>query len=203
MSERLNEYFTQEAGEYLDQLAALLSDPGIPEPQQLLRLAHGVRGSAQMAGAETIAGVAERLEDAARSVVSNNVIWSEEVRRLAADTVRDLQILIRALNRWGPSEEARVRTAIDRWHELEPEDAVPIESLFYDDDGPHVLSAGDGEDAVVPVESLLLRGDEALREALRLRPELERALAGSEARELLEELFDLVRLGMGAERSGA
>lgn len=201
MSERLNEYFTQEAGEYLDQLARLLREEGAPDPQALLRLARGVRGSAQMAGAETIAAVAERLEDAARSVASNVVVWSEEVRGLAADTVRDIQILIRALNRWGPDEEARVRSAMDRWHELEPEEVVAVESLFYDDAGPHVLS----EPEVVPIESLLLRGPAALREALRLRPALEQLAvgAGSEARELVDELFDLVRLGAEADGPAA
>lgn len=59
------------------------------------------------------------------------------------------------------------------------------------------------EEGVVPIESLLLRGEAALREALALRPEVER-LAGAggasapELREKLAELFDLVRLGMEA-----
>jgi chemotaxis protein histidine kinase CheA len=205
MSQRLNEYFASEAAEYLDQLDRLLALTGPPDQQQVLRLATGVRGSAQMAQAETIAGVAQRLEDAARAIVSRNVSWSEEIRHLARQTVADLQLLLRAVNRWGREEERRVREAIERWDELEgvtqPEaGVVPIEMLFYDDEGPHVLSRG-GDDGAVPIQELLLRGDRALRRALELRPEVERLVAGeppssAAAAEIVAELFDLIQLGM-------
>lgn len=51
-------------------------------------------------------------------------------------------------------------------------------------------------DDVVPIESLLYRGDAALRRAQQLRAELERAVPGADraARESLDELVDLVRL---------
>ena len=109
MSQRLSDYLTQETTDYLEQLDRLLMAPGAPDPGSLLRLARGVRGSAQMAGVETIAAVAERLEDAGRSVLSNTIIWSEDTRQLAIHTVRDLKVLVRALNRWGPAEEASSR----------------------------------------------------------------------------------------------
>lgn len=210
MSQRLNEYLAREAGDYLDQMVELLRGAGPPDLENLLRLARGARGSAQMAGAETIAGVAERLEDAARSVVSGTIHWSDEVRGLVLSTVEDLQVLLRAMNRWGPEEEARVRAALERWDERE-EPVVEISTLFYDDEGPHVLdgpgaaASDDGE--VVPIETLLLRGDDALREALALRPRLESLLSRSgeagEARSLVEELFDLVRLGQTESRPTA
>jgi hypothetical protein len=62
-------------------------------------------------------------------------------------------------------------------------------------------SGTEAEDGVVPVESLLFSGEAALREALSLRPEIERlAAAGgagsAELRGRLEELFDLITLGM-------
>lgn len=204
MSERLNQYLTQETAEYLDQLDELLSYPGAPDLQRLLTLARGVRGSAQMAGAETLTAVAERLEDAVRSVVSNQIVWSEEIRRLAAQTVRDLQVLVRALNRWGPAEESRVRIAIDRWEDLGSsagEGIVPISSLFVDDEGPHVLFEGQPP---VPIESLLLTGDGALQAALQLRPEVEEALrAGgvldTPVGKVVGELFML----LGQARMGA
>jgi HPt (histidine-containing phosphotransfer) domain-containing protein len=203
MSQRLSDYLTQETTDYLEQLDRLLMAPGTPDPDNLLRLARGVRGSAQMAGVETIAAVAERLEDAGRSVLSNTVLWTEEIRQLAIHTVRDLKVLVRALNRWGPEEEARVRAAILRWDEKEAPDGgdvVPISSLFHDDSGPHVLlDASDGRsDEAMPVEMLLLRGESALREALALRAEIDRLLppgASPELRGRLDELFDLVELG--------
>jgi hypothetical protein len=50
---------------------------------------------------------------------------------------------------------------------------------------------------VVPIESLLYRGDAALRRALELQPQIERALAGNDAAlDALAEVFDLIRLGL-------
>ena len=68
MSQPLNEYFVQEAGEYLDELDALLARSGTPDAAEFFRLARGVRGSAQIAGAQPVAQVAEGLEDAARAL---------------------------------------------------------------------------------------------------------------------------------------
>jgi HPt (histidine-containing phosphotransfer) domain-containing protein len=212
MTERLSEYFTHEAGDYLNRLEELLADPDGADPQEMLRLARGVRGSAQMAGVETIAGVAERIEEALRAVTTNGVRWTEEVRQLAAETVRDIKVLMRALNRWGPAEEARVRTAIERWDDLDPDASSEVPSIaafFHDDAGPHVLSEPPLPEGVVRIESLLLRGEDALREALALRPAVESAARGSagagDLNALLDELFDLIRLGRdaGEDRSTA
>lgn len=202
MSQRLSDYLARETNDYLEQLDHLLASPAAPDPEALLRLVRGVHGSAQMAGLDTIAGVAERLEDAGRSVLSNNIVWSAEVRELAVQTVRDLKILVRAVNRWGPEEEARVRAAINRWDELDStdEDVVPITSLFHDDAGPHIVAvtSAPGADAVVPIEALLLGGEAALREALALRPELQRLLRerDGDAERLLAELFELIELAL-------
>lgn len=207
MTQRLSEYLTQETREYLEQLDRLLALPTVPDPEELLRLARGVRGSAQMAGVETLVRVAERLEDAARAVLSRSLVWSEEIRRLAIDTVRDLQILVRALNRWGPEEEARVRAAIHRWddHDDEAEGAevVPIASLFPDGPGPHVLSVPPGvEEGVIPIQALLVRPGAALGQALALRPEIERCMArGDQAalRARVAELFDLLQTAASSD----
>jgi chemotaxis protein histidine kinase CheA len=231
MSHRLNEYFASEASEYLDQLEQLLTDPGVPDTDQFLRLSTGVRGSAQMAGASTVASVAERLEDAVRSIISSNIAWSEEIRELSRQTVGDLKLLVRALNRWGHDEERRVREALLRWDDLEveapdePDEPVPVESLFYDGEGPHIVAVGtepargspvlsnveeaasdQGEEApmleVVDIASLLFRGEAALREALTLRGELERAVGEGEGaggrpiEEVIDEIFDLIKLGL-------
>jgi HPt (histidine-containing phosphotransfer) domain-containing protein len=102
------------------------------------------------------------------------------------------------------------------------DEPIPISALFHDDDGPHLLFApsrpappeaaaggerptgtGTGMD-VVPIERLLLRGAAALEEALALRSGLEQALRAAGAADpavvaLLEEVFDLVRLGLDDE----
>ena len=207
MSQRLSEYLTQETTDYLDQLDRLLTESDRPDAEYLLRLTRGVRGSAEMAGLETIASVAERLEDAGRSVQSNTVIWTEEVRQLALQTVQDLKILLRALNRWGPAEEARVRSAIHRWDELDSGDdgVVPIAALLFDEAGTPEGAGGLSPDAdgVVPIGQLLLSGEAALQEALRLRPEIEALLEDGDPDELsgrIEQLFQLIRSALPEPR---
>lgn len=231
MSQRVNEYFANEASEYIDQLERLLAVPGVPDPDHLFRVVTGVRGSAQMAHAESVARVAERLEDAARSIVLRDITWSEELRGLARQTVDDLKLLVRALHHWGPDEDSRAVAAIERWDEHGKRDApapepgsrvVPIESLLQDDADPGAPPEGDATAAtapepeggtasavtsanhgqVVPIESLLFSSDAALREALALRPHFD-AIARGDAvserptAELVQELFDLLELGLG------
>jgi hypothetical protein len=59
-------------------------------------------------------------------------------------------------------------------------------------------SSGEGPDRIVPIEELCYSGERALRRALELRPDLEN-MAGddSDKREVVEEVFDLIRLGCG------
>lgn len=202
MSQQLSDYLTQEASDYLDQLEVLLTASGRPDINELVRLTRGVRGSAEMGGLETIALVAKRLDEAGNSLISGSSIWSEELRQLALQTVRDLKILIGALSRWGPDEEARVRSAIVRWEEGATGDSgeiVPISTLFPDDPGPHVVAGNAGpEGEVVSIAALLFRGEAALKEAIKLRPDVERIAHGGspgEIASILNELFDLIDLG--------
>ncbi|HUE95689.1 MAG TPA: hypothetical protein VMN39_03470 [Longimicrobiaceae bacterium] len=214
MAQPQDSNFALEASEQLDQLEHLLGLQSAPDAEQLLRLAGSVLTSARRAGAETVAAVAERLEDAARSILTGNIAWSEEIRALSARTVADMQLLLRALNRWGPEEEGRVRSALERWDEHDggaevtcapQSEPLPIASLYYDDAGPHVVEEGGvPADEPVPVERLLLRGDAALRAAMSLRPELESIARGDAVPErsladLVQELFDLLELAAEEE----
>jgi chemotaxis protein histidine kinase CheA len=218
MSDRLHEYFAAEATEYLDRLEQLLSTPGPPDLEQLLRLARGVRGSAQMAEADTLVAVAERLESGLRSVQAEHVTWSEELRALSAGTVADLKVLARASSRWGREEEARVRQALERWDSSDRSEGslatpavVDVATLFYDDEGPHILTPDQpettksmnngGAAGPVPIETLLLDRDGALREALAMRQEIEQALRSDGGNGALQqavgELFELIEYAAG------
>ncbi len=115
MPQPLSDYFALEAGEYLDQLDGLLKGPEAPDASQLFRLARGVRGSAQIAGVNGIARVAERLEEGARSLRDGTLAWDEEVRQRAVRTLDDIRVLMRARGRWGEAEESRARDAVARW----------------------------------------------------------------------------------------
>jgi HPt (histidine-containing phosphotransfer) domain-containing protein len=113
MSQPLSDYFAQEAGEFLDHLDALLARPDAPDPVEFFRQARGVRGSAQIAGAEQVARVAERLEDGARALRDGLLQWSDEVRDRARRTVEDLRVLVAAHERGG--DDARAGEAAARW----------------------------------------------------------------------------------------
>ena len=115
MSQPLSDYFAQEAGEFLDQLDALLARPESPDAVAFFRLARGVRGSAQIAGVDGVAAVAERLEDGARLLRDGALSWSDEVRERARDTAADLRALVAAAPRWGPADDERAARAAARW----------------------------------------------------------------------------------------
>jgi chemotaxis protein histidine kinase CheA len=229
MSQRLSDYFAVEAAEYLVRLARLLAQPDGTDLPELVRLARAIRGGAQLAELEPIARVAERLETAGRRTVSGDLAWTEAMRALSLLTVADLQQLVDTLGRWGPEEEDRATRAVRRWDEPlsaaavpvpgGADEPIPISALFHDDDGPHLLFAparpalaarpggerpAEPASDVVPIERLLLRGAAALEEALALRPRLEEALGAAGTADpavaaLLEEVFDLVRLGLEGE----
>jgi HPt (histidine-containing phosphotransfer) domain-containing protein len=119
MAQPLSEYFALEAGEFLDQMDALLAGSDRPDPVRFFRLARGVRGSAQLAGATPIAGVAERLEDGARALRDGLLQWTPEVRDRARRTAEDLRTLVEAHARWQPEDDARAREAADRWADVD------------------------------------------------------------------------------------
>jgi len=118
MAQPLSEYFALEAGEFLDQLDALLAGSERPDPVRFFRLARGVRGSAQLAGAAPIAEVAERLEDGSRAIRDGVLQWSPEVRDRARRTVDDLRALVERHGSWGAAEDARARAAAERWSDV-------------------------------------------------------------------------------------
>lgn len=307
MAPHFDAHLTAEANEHLRQLDLLLGQDGEPDAAQMLRLAGALRQTARLADADTVAAVAERLEDTARSVIDRNVMWSGEIRWLAQQTVADVRLVLRALDHWGEDEEALMGRVLRRWdadaRAAQPTDVLnassspdfdyrrrlaqaqaegtrasePIPSIaefFYDDAGPHVLEDGSGhqdegeaeplpmlgalhepapadesavaalsdsfafpaddteggdeasatfedarerfeeehpkaeprhESALVPIGKLLFRGQDALREARALEPQIRAALRGEDAGEsdpdeLIAELFDLLELASAPEQ---
>jgi HPt (histidine-containing phosphotransfer) domain-containing protein len=207
MSQKLNEYFVGEAGEYLAELERQLAGTAA-DLDQVVRLATGVRGAVAMAGAESVARLAGRLESAARSALRGESAWDEVVSSLARNTVGELQALTASIIHWGTDQEETVNRAIDRWEDLPNQppsrpQAVPIESLLFDDEArplaeqaqptqdataavpiESLLYAGESGPApsvAVPIESLLFTGEAALREAISLRPAFDAILRGDAA----------------------
>jgi chemotaxis protein histidine kinase CheA len=119
MAQPLSEYFALEAGEFLDQMDALLAGSDRPDPVRFFRLARGVRGSAQLAGVAQIAEVAERLEDGARAIRDGLLQWTPEVRERARRTADDLRTLVERHGSWGAAEDDRARRATERWADVQ------------------------------------------------------------------------------------
>lgn len=190
MSKRLNDFLAREAGDYLERVSRLLTSSAAPEVDELLRLARGVRGSARMAGAGEIAGIAERLEREARELAGGASAWSEEARERCLRLAAEMESLLHA----------------------QDDDVIPISDLFYDDDLPQLGSkrepagadaagAAEAGAAIVPIDELLYSGESALAAAGAIRPALAEALAAGDrdrARVLLDELFDLIHLARPA-----
>lgn len=119
MSQPLREYFGLEAAEFLDQMDGLLAGEQRPDLMRLFRLARGVRGSAQLAGADAIAEVAERLEDATRALRDGVLAWSPEVRDRARATAADLRSFVERHGAgWSGEDDLRARAAADRWSDV-------------------------------------------------------------------------------------
>lgn len=221
MPESLNRYFAAEAIDYLDRLERALRSPDGLEAEVMLRLARGVSGSAQMAGASSVAAISERLEEEFRAIQAGSRPWSDVLRRLVEDTVRDLRQLVNDPSRWNASQGEVVQATLRRWDTTSTSAAdingaatVEIASLFYDDAGPHVLTLGrtSSEEAAaatqpVPIESLLLEPDGALREALAMRADVEQQLRSTPGAEkalgpTLQELFELLEVAAGGPAEG-
>ncbi|HEU4451885.1 MAG TPA: hypothetical protein VFR81_02460, partial [Longimicrobium sp.] len=142
--------------------------------RQLSELASGVGDLAVTYGMTMIASAAQQA-----------------VERLGrAVSAEDARSALRSLRASLPGAAPLAETAV----EVEPDaDAVVPASA-----SPSAAISAPAEDGVVPVEALLYDPDDALREALRLRPRLEAAVRGTELGEALDELFALVERGLAA-----
>lgn len=259
MSQVLHEYFTSEAGDYLDRLDALLAAGGAVDAAAVLPLVRGVRGSAELAQVADVAAAAASIEAAMRAAAAGGQRLAEGQLQRLGQSVAALRSLVGTPGGRGsgrgsgvvatgwqqpaaapprpprsvPAHSAAKATPQQRpgppavppvvaarpavapapslarpAAPLEPRlrsnGVVPIESLFFADAGPHILEQSGLRSPVIPIEQLLVRGPDALREALRLREELQR-LAGAggsataELRERLQELFALIEQALPAD----
>ena len=105
----MTDFFTMEAGEYLDRLDGLVSPAGSPDIPEFYRIARALRGSALMASQQQIASVAGGLESLARAAQDGALAWNEGSRQLAIRAVDDLKVLVRSVQAWTPAEDARAQ----------------------------------------------------------------------------------------------
>jgi chemotaxis protein histidine kinase CheA len=124
----LREYFVSESTDYFGQLNEQLNrlDGSRGDPQELLRLSRGLRGSAHLAREGRVYRAGLGLEAAARAVTSGRLQWNPDIAGRARRTLEDLQ----ALANGGEEDDAadgRVKRVLDRWKEIGvelPQDAT-------------------------------------------------------------------------------
>jgi hypothetical protein len=108
------DFFALEAGECLDRLETLVSQPGSPSADEFLRTARVLRGSALMAAQTQIARAAAGLEAVARGHRDHKLTWDASSREQVAQAVEEFRLLVRRVREWGDADTARaMRLAAD------------------------------------------------------------------------------------------
>jgi hypothetical protein len=101
------DFFALEAGECLDRLESLVGREDAPPPDEFLRAARVLRGSALMASQQPIARAAAGMESVARAVREGRRAWDAAAREHLAQAVEEFRLLVRRIREWGEAETAR------------------------------------------------------------------------------------------------
>ncbi len=101
------DFFALEAGEYLERLARLAAADGGPPPEEFVRYARALRGSALMANQPEITRAAGALEGVARAFQERVCAWDATLAEVVGQSVDDLKGLVRQAREWTPDDSAR------------------------------------------------------------------------------------------------
>lgn len=101
------DFFALEAGEYLERLARLASAGGGPPPEEFVRYARALRGSALMANQPEITRAAGALEGVARAYHDRSRAWDAALAEVVGQSVDDLKRLVRQAREWTADDSAR------------------------------------------------------------------------------------------------
>src|SRR6266545_3916841 len=114
----MSDFFTLEAGEYLDRLDALLQPPAPPAADELVRLARALRGSALMASQQGIARAAMGLEALARAVREGRRQWDAATKQITTRAIDDLKIFVRNAASWTDADTAKAEALAGQLEQL-------------------------------------------------------------------------------------
>ena len=101
------DFFALEAGEYLERLARLAATEGGPPPEEFVRYARALRGSALMANQPEITRAAGALEGVARAYHQRMRAWDAALAEVVGQSVDDLKRLVRQSREWTADDTAR------------------------------------------------------------------------------------------------
>jgi len=168
---RVRAFFVEEATVCLAAVEEALAGAS-PDPAAVHRAIRRLRGNAQVARFGALAREARSLEESLKPVACGELSWGDALARQVGDAV------------------PRLARAVDAVREgrMEPDEREPL----MDEQEP----TGMETDEVVAIDTLEYRGPVALERARALREPLEEAImAGDPPGAILDELFDLIRLG--------
>ncbi len=101
------DFFALEAGECLDRLEQLVTRPQGPPPDEMLRYARALRGSALMASHSAIARAAAALEAIARGLRDGTSAWEPAMRERAGQAIDEFRLLVRNAREWSSADAVR------------------------------------------------------------------------------------------------
>src|SRR6266545_4545138 len=157
----MSDFFTLEAGEYLDRLDALLQPPTPPAADELVRLARALRGSALMASQQGIARAAMGLEALARAVREGRRQWDAATKQITTRAIDDLKIFVRNAASWTDADTAKAEALAGQLEQLggRPSAQVRAAEAMGLDAGARAFVAREG----AAIASALDRAGRALR----------------------------------------
>src|SRR5688500_10984901 len=116
------DFFVLEAGEYVEQLDALMLAAGTsgPDLDALQRASRALRGSATMAKLPAFAEMAAGIERVGHALRSGATRWEPGLAGALVATVDDCKLLLRNVRAWGPADDARSRARIEELSRYTP-----------------------------------------------------------------------------------
>jgi chemotaxis protein histidine kinase CheA len=187
----MSDFFALEAGEYLERLDALVQAPegSVPAPEEFVRLARALRGSALMANQQAIARAASGLEAMARALRENRRAWDPGTRQLTIRAVDDLKIFVRRAGSWTEADTAKAEALAAQLEQSSGRPSAQIraaEALGLDA-GARAFVAREG----AAIASALDRAAQALRADPKARDALQHILRALQPLRGLAALNDL------------
>jgi hypothetical protein len=163
------DFFALEAGECLDRLETLVSQPGAPPADEFLRIARVLRGAALMATQTQIARAAAALETLARAHRDHKLTWNPSTREQVAQAVEEFRLLVRRIREWGDADTARANRLATTLDNLAGGGSAPVARVAPAEERPELHT---GVRAFVAREGALIASalDRAAR-SLRTTPE--------------------------------
>ncbi|MDE3054134.1 MAG: Hpt domain-containing protein, partial [Gemmatimonadota bacterium] len=105
------DFFVLEAGEYIEQLDALMlrAGGGAPDGAEMQRTARALRGAATMAKLPPFAELAGAVEGIGRATRDDVIEWTPALRAAMTSAIDDLKLLVRAARSWSGADAERAQ----------------------------------------------------------------------------------------------